>query len=526
VAINYNAMADFDPMGAMAEYKFKADKAARERADWELAHKAKQQAWSDNQNLRALAEQLQKGKEVPTEVQTGEMANMGPVEPPQSLRDMAPTMQVENTAKDFGGGSPLKFAQTVANPQYAEAMKAYGDQVKSAPQTIPLMETQMKNVPYTTGEKSQKFAEQLLKQGDIAGALKATESVLKLDEAMPKHMTDMHKLVNQEAMSELSAGTSPDQVGKNIAAKYRMAGNEAAASLAENSKVLPNGVMVTPAPGGTVMTKYTADGGYSIDYHVAKAPTAEKVYGNPRTVKFGDELVKEHPIFEGANAERNKAAWEKAGGNFDKLGDFNGYSKKDNENSQKISVSVGTGKEKLLSSNDIEKLEERRNSKDLLGTLKTSYKPEYRPAAGKYTTSNTIGELELKIEKSLGNNTEAINWWNQYFEWANKELKKQSGAAVTPPEYKRFLQEAISTSTDPALVTKFLERREKRAGENYNQMADGLGVGRERAVSTYRESGNKPESKLPAGAVTGTYKGQKAYHVGPNVFDMSGKRLN
>lgn len=31
---------------------------------------------------------------------------------------------------------------------------------------------------------------------------------------------------------------------------------------------------------------------------------------------------------------------------------------------------------------------------------------------------------------------------------------------------------------------------------------------------------------LPAGAVTGTFKGQKAYHIGEIVYDMSGKRLN
>jgi hypothetical protein len=191
---------------------------------------------------------------------------------------------------------------------------------------------------------------------------------------------------------------------------------------------------------------------------------------------------------------------------------------------ERVVGGVGSPKEKSLSSSDIEKLEERRNSKDLLSTLKTSYSPSFRPTAGKYTLSNSIGELETQIEKSLGNNPAATNWWQQYFEWANKELKKQSGAAVTPPEYKRFLQESIGTAGDPKNVTAFLERREKRATENYNQMADGLGVGRERAVSTYKESG--AAQKMPAGAksITGP-KGQKGYALGGKYYTLDGKEI-
>jgi hypothetical protein len=307
MAINYSAMADFDPMGAMAEYAMKSDKAARERADWELAHKAKQQAWDDNQSLRALATQLQQGKEVPQEVQTGTMANMGPPVPPQSLRDLSPTIQ-ESFRERRGGPSALR---DVANPEYDAAMKAYGEQVKSAPATVPVTETQMKTVPYTTGEKSQKLAEQLLKQGDIKGALEAATTTLKLDEAMPEHLNKMSEAINKKGGVLMAMGLPPADVAKRLSEEYAQAGDTTSAQLAANTNFLPNGVTTVSLPnGGQIVHEYNADGKMEHKYTPPVKPTQGKYPGMPVIETVNGKTMKGQYIF---STPEELAAYEKTG---------------------------------------------------------------------------------------------------------------------------------------------------------------------------------------------------------------------
>jgi hypothetical protein len=136
---------------------------------------------------------------------------------------------------------------------------------------------------------------------------------------------------------------------------------------------------------------------------------------------------------------------------------------------------------------------------------------------------NTVGELQNWLGRTGidGSYKPQANWWQNYQDLFNQQLKLLSGSAVTASEAIRFEKAAITPNMDPGMIRTRLAQQQRILAETHNALVSSLKQG---GYNT-SDYGNLP---VLDGTGPGQLQGAPANTAAPagNNSDITVRRLD
>ena len=137
-----------------------------------------------------------------------------------------------------------------------------------------------------------------------------------------------------------------------------------------------------------------------------------------------------------------------------------------------------------------------------MDNLITQFKPRYFGFG-----SNMLGDAAIAYQRRFGDDYEFTDWWQQYEQWKQAQIRSVAGANLTEPELQAYNRFSISPSDSAEIAMRNLRRQADLINRGYmryitNLQASGFDVeGFEPRGSIAPESVPAELPELPPGAV-------------------------
>lgn len=250
--------------------------------EWAMKNKLADQTWEDQQELRGLGATIQQGKPVeidvpdpqqmPTYNRNIELTNnagdflrsamderaTNPLPGPSPVNQQAPR-DVVDLEQGLGMSPKPREVQQVPMPPINSSIQGLAATTQPPPNmgaaAVPGLQGQiaqpptmkkMENMAYTPAEQADMYAKTLLKQGNIKGAMEATNTILDISEAVPKHALGVMRNALSFLQSEVTQGATPDE------AKAAVTQFAAQNGFPKEFMTMMQSPMTTVAPGGVI----------------------------------------------------------------------------------------------------------------------------------------------------------------------------------------------------------------------------------------------------------------------------------